>query len=41
MMNILPAIKVIFGSFPYGVFDNCREYEDCHCLNLAAPAFLA
>ena len=30
-MNILPAIKVIFGSFPYGVFDNCREYEDCHC----------
>lgn len=41
MMNNLPAIKVIFRSFPYGVFDNCREYEDCHCRNLAAPAFFA
>jgi len=40
-MNILPAIKVIFGSFPYGVFDNCREYEDCLCQNLAEAAFLA
>jgi len=41
MMNILPAIKVIFGSFPCGVFDNCREYEDSHCRNMAAQAFLA